>query len=543
MIKERYKRFVRNADGAVAATYAIALIPLIAIAGLAFDYTRAVGLDTELQNAADQAALAGATQLDRRTGSMDRAINAIQGGLVANNTLFSNDGSGTTVAITDATVQIVFYSTRADAEAGTNGFTDTSRFADAGFVQVDVDTRDANFALTPIVGAVTGSLDASAVAGLGSALCRIPPLMVCNPDEVIGATNSDFDADARVGHGLLAKPGGGSKWSPGNYGYLDIGTNGATGVRQALGWDSPGGACLSQTGVDPEDADTVDTQTGNIASGPQAINTRFDVYSTQGCVSGGTCSPAFNVRKDLMRAVSADVDPDNTCDIHGSGWQEPPNAYHPTVAAAWPSTSPIDSMGHPRDICHAVPEPQGNGAPNGNCQDDPFGNGNWDRDAYFRTHYASGFNPNVIPKDPNAPNPSAPLTRYEVYKYEEANAATALVDTPAGASGTTLTTRNQAVCGPNAYSFSPAAAPVDRRRMTVAVINCDEHNVSGNSPDVPVRRWVDVFVVQPSYDRGQAGRWSKKDEIYVEIIGETDISRSGAPIGPTIRRDVPYLVR
>ena len=45
MIKERYKRFVRNADGAVAATYALALIPLIAVAGLAFDYSRAVSLD------------------------------------------------------------------------------------------------------------------------------------------------------------------------------------------------------------------------------------------------------------------------------------------------------------------------------------------------------------------------------------------------------------------------------------------------------------------------------------------------------------------
>lgn len=73
MTQERHKRFVKNADGAVAATYALALIPLIAIAGLAFDYTRAVGLDTELQNAADQAALAGATQLDRETGAITRA--------------------------------------------------------------------------------------------------------------------------------------------------------------------------------------------------------------------------------------------------------------------------------------------------------------------------------------------------------------------------------------------------------------------------------------------------------------------------------------
>lgn len=542
MTKERYKRFLRNADGAVAATYAIALIPLIAVAGLAFDYTRAVGLDTELQNAADQAALAGATQLDRRTGSMQRAINAVQGGLVSNNTMFSNDGSGGTISITNA-IQIVFYSNKADAEAGTNGFTDLTRDADAGFVQVSVDTRDANFALTPIVGAVTGSFDASAVAGLGSALCRIPPLMICNPDEVSGTTNSDFIAANYVGFGLLNKPGGGSQWTPGNYGYLDIGTNGATGVRQALGWDSPGGACLSQSGVDPDEPADVDTQTGNIASGPQAINTRFDIYSSQGCVGSGTCSPAFNVRKDLVRAADNGGGTGNTCDIHSSGWRESPNAYHPTDATLTTYAGTIDSMGHPRDKCHAVPPSQGGFVTTGSCYDDAFGDGDWDRDAYFRTHYPSGFNPNTIPKDPAAPNPSAPLTRYEVYKYEEVNAATELADTPAGATGSTLTTRNQAICGPDGYGFSAAVAPVDRRRMTLAVINCEEHGVSGNSTDVPVRRWIDVFLVQPSYDRGPAGRWSKKDEIYVEVIGETDISRSGAPIGPTIRRDVPYLVR
>lgn len=536
MIKERHKRFWKNADGAVAATYALALIPLIAIAGLAFDYTRAVGLDTELQNAADQAALAGATQLDRRTGSMQRAINAIQGGLVSNNTLFSNDGSGSTVSITNA-VQIVFYSSKADAEAGTNGFTDQSRDADAGFVQVSVDTRNANFVLTPIVGAVTGSLDASAVAGLGSALCRIPPLMVCNPDEVIGATNSDFIAANYVGVGLLAKPGGGSKWTPGNYGYLDIGVNGANGVRQALGWNSPPGQCLSQSGVDPDEPAEVDTQTGNIASGPRAINTRFDVYESQSCVSGGTCSPAFNVRKDLMRSANAGGGTGNSCAIHNSGWREPSNAYHPRNANV-PYTDPIDSMGHPRDMCHAVQD----GDP-GNCRTDPFGDGMWDRAAYFATHYPPTFNPNVIPKDPAAPNPSAPLTRYEVYQYEEANAATALADTPAGATGGQLTTSNQAICGPDGYGFPAAAAPVDRRRISVAVINCDEHNVRGNSTDVPVRRWIDVFLVQPSYARGSGGKFTKQDEIYVEIIGETDLSRSGAPIGPTIRRDVPYLVR
>ena len=79
--------------------------------------------------------------------------------------------------------------------------------------------------------------------------------------------------------------------------------------------------------------------------------------------------------------------------------------------------------------------------------------------------------------------------------------------------------------------------------MTVAVINCNLHTVNGNSTGVPVTTWVDVFVVQPSTDRGPGNKWTRKDEIYTEVIGETDISRAGAPVGPTVRRDVPYLVR
>ena len=51
--------------GAVAPIVALSLFGLIAAGGLAFDYARLAAMDTELQTAADQAALAAATQLDR----------------------------------------------------------------------------------------------------------------------------------------------------------------------------------------------------------------------------------------------------------------------------------------------------------------------------------------------------------------------------------------------------------------------------------------------------------------------------------------------
>jgi hypothetical protein len=59
-------------------------------------------MDTELQQAADQAALAAATQLDRADDAQARAALAIQDGdnakrLAANLTAFANDGDGMTV--------------------------------------------------------------------------------------------------------------------------------------------------------------------------------------------------------------------------------------------------------------------------------------------------------------------------------------------------------------------------------------------------------------------------------------------------------------
>ena len=54
----RRKSLSRSTSGAVAPTVALSLFALIATSGIAFDYARMAAMDTELQNAADQAALA-----------------------------------------------------------------------------------------------------------------------------------------------------------------------------------------------------------------------------------------------------------------------------------------------------------------------------------------------------------------------------------------------------------------------------------------------------------------------------------------------------
>src|SRR3954453_10566665 len=103
-----FQRLWRSESAAVAPLAAISLFALLAVGGVGFDYARLAAMDTELQQAADQAALAAATQLDRADGAQARATTAIEDAdnshrLSRNLTRFANDSNGTTVEITSIT--------------------------------------------------------------------------------------------------------------------------------------------------------------------------------------------------------------------------------------------------------------------------------------------------------------------------------------------------------------------------------------------------------------------------------------------------------
>ena len=544
---------IRSNDGAVAPMIAISLFALIAAGGLAFDYARMASLDTELQDAADQAALAGASQLDQTNGSMQRAIAAAQSMLV-NRTIMANDSnaSGTAVTVLPA---VVFYKTKTDAENDTNGFTDTTKFVDARFLRIVVSSRRANFAFTPIVGALTsGDISAQAVAGLGQTICKVPPVMICNPQET--STTTTFSLSGLVGAGLkLVSVGNGNgSWAPGNFGYLDngAGVNGAPGLRQALGWGTPPGDCLAQTGVN--------TQPGATVTVTDAVNTRFDIYdSNQSCPTPGSCPASIDSVKDVKRPANASGN--NACALHNQGWQLDTSgvsyygADYPRSNAALATTVTPSAMGHPRDICHSV-----DSSVSGACTG-PIGNGTWDRDAYFRTNYvrtvaADGFAAGTSWTGGSATTVGSwqyytglPATakRYDVYSWEIAHygnligGVTVLNPNPAGASGSTLVGYGLPVCSPiQGYGTGqiPGGTVTDRRKISVAVVNCLENSVNGSSTNVPVKTWLDVFLVEPSLNRTR----TNAGDVYVEIIREVNAG-GGSAAGQVIRRDVPYLVK
>jgi Flp pilus assembly protein TadG len=550
------RRLSKDTGAAIAPTVALTLFALIAAGGIAFDYARVASMDSELQNAADQAALAAASQLDGQPSACARAA-AAANALLTNNTLMANEPGNVgmqvvipTGGVTDCTgnANIQFYQSynQTTDTPGPAATADTN----ARIVQVSVTPRESFFTLTPVVAAFrSGTIGAQAVASLGSAVCRVPPLMMCNPDET---NDPSFTVSNYLTKGLKLVQGGSGAWAPGNFGFLDHlgGSNGNTGLREDLGWNVPPGEC--------QPGDGVDTKPG-VNAVNDALNSRFDIYDTQACIGTGFCPPSVNVVKDLVRDPAANGG--NSCRIHNQGWHEVASGQYlptsPTTALAT-SITPT-AMGHPRDMCHAVSA--AGAAP---CSGPllRIGDGNWDRDAYFRANYvrtavgnggqpigsswtAGEWQANTLLSPTAAVTASNYASRWNVYNWEIANRGN-MVDgvrvlgqriaaSPDAAEGSPVCSAGQGF-GTGAV---PSSTQVDRRKLVIAVVNCTAQSVNGNSVDVQVQKWIDSFLVEPSYNRA-SGRTDQK-EVYVEVIGETLAGGSnGAPI---IRRDVPYLLK
>lgn len=538
-MRGRALRLWQNDQGAVVPTVALSLVGLIAAGGIAFDYAHLEALHTEVQSAADQAALAAASQLDGQSGACLRAAKAAVS-MLNNNALFANGSTSRAITVTEqdacgGTGQIQFYQSYDQTTDVAGKAADAD--SDAFVVSVSVDAKQALYALTPIVHLFrSGNITGTAIAATGHAICKTPPVMVCNPNEPTGNTteNLAFTPTAGVGLNLVT----GDATVPGNFGWLQANNGpGASNLAEELGYNTPPGDCQPSQGVT--------TKTGMDTSVIDALNTRFDVYAggNQTCPSqgGGTCSPSDVTRKDLVCAT-AGADPKtganpSTCKSNPN-WSEASKPYRlaVTTCKTGPCTPPADLsgapgtdptiMGYPPDECHMSPT-------SGACG--VVGNGTWDRNAFFRVNYgwASSAWPGNTGLDANA-------TRYQVYKWERAHpdvSGKGIAIPDAQKDGST-----------NNYAFgSPAtghtgvtqtSTQADRRVMAVAVLNCHALNTNGHTVGVPVAAWMDVFLVQPSVPRTL---FTKKN-VYVEEIGLTTIV-ADTVTAQVVRRDKPYLIK
>jgi len=250
----------RDKRGAVAIYVAMVSLLLLGSGVLAVDYGRMAVLRTQMQNAADAAALAGAVELDGYEDARERAEQVARTAASQSGLLLAGVGS------LDVT-NVEFFSQISPDVAATSD-------EDAVFVRVTMVPQDIDLILEPVIARLTRrqsenivQLNAFATAKYEPIICNTPPLMICNPAETGGP---NLLSSSSIGKQVRIKAGpGGNSPAPGQYGLLCplTGNCGAGNIGQAL-------AAVTQaqcTGPEVDTAPGVKTQQVR-----EGINSRFD---------------------------------------------------------------------------------------------------------------------------------------------------------------------------------------------------------------------------------------------------------------------------
>jgi Flp pilus assembly protein TadG len=388
----RAKKIWRKEDGVVLPYVAITLIAIVGLAALAIDASRLMSVQSQLQNAADALALAGAAELDRRPDSINRAQSAIDG-------LIANPVTGAGVRETAQVASVDFLQSlppNDDQPITSNNLTDDPTLA--AYVQVTVKPASmlTLFPLSLVSGRGAMTIGARAVAGYDQVLCNATPLYVCNPFEAPGmsyyqATQALVEADRNPAsqHRLIRLAGtqfGNGAYEAGTMGYIaaDTGSLPNAGCGPGAGFGVPQALAASRVRACFR-LSAVDLLPSQDHLAMDGLNTRFDIYAHQ----FATCriyAPDVNVRKGFEAPGNV-----NWCDA------EP-------VVPTWPIPSPIGAPLSPDQNMI-----RGDGTFDTAVN---LGNGVWNCAAYWSAAHAVGAGKNAPPPGCTA---AANISRYSVY--------------------------------------------------------------------------------------------------------------------------------
>jgi Flp pilus assembly protein TadG len=285
----RHGKALRDGErGSVLATTALSMLSLLLAVGMSVDISRLYLAKTELQNAADAAALAGASALNSYPGGITEATNrAVQ---VMNNYDFNKTG----VSFPRANVR--FAKNLSDFDSGLDlneaAATSTSAARDIRFVRVTSPQLPVAMSFAAMVLGKNRNLGATATGGMSAPLnlftSYLPVAVIDDTVDVI-----------TPGNVYTIRGGSQSSISPGNYQVLAIdGAGGsddriglASGVQNPVG---PGGTVSTKPGV-------------NSGSVRQGINTRFDEYGSQ--LDPATYPPDTNIKENISYAQYVNGNP------------------------------------------------------------------------------------------------------------------------------------------------------------------------------------------------------------------------------------------
>ncbi|WP_018235784.1 TadE/TadG family type IV pilus assembly protein [Ensifer sp. BR816] len=499
LLRKAIKRFLDDNRGYVIALTLISMPLLLGFSLLIIDVGRTGNLHTDLQNAVDAMALAGARELDGRDDAITRADAAIEA--LANSAAFGGGGTGmqlgshitvTYDAGNDAgsTVTVIYLKEiPADDDNPIESSMITADPNEASYAWV-IAKEQAMTTIFPMpvgLNRDTINVSADAVAVYRSSACDVTPIYICNPFEPAGNTSAtaneaaaealhtNFAAGNLYGRQIELHSTSSSAPGPGNFGFLATYGNGANVLAEALATGSPG-VCYKQ--------DALETKTGAMAGPVEAgLNTRFGMYSGSfgSARSDGRYRPARNVRSAQNQTGGANK-------ICGE--------YNPLMSGS--------TVG---DVTKAVP--LGYGASMTSLAGGKISSGNdWQYNSYWNVAQGSGApsvstilsNHSSYPSPTGSPSqPSA----YDVYRYELNNSA---MINHASASGETGAPRTGGQCytGPDLSNYTSGDYG-DRREIFAAIVNCGYENAVGHlngHKETEAVAFARMFLTKPAIKAG-----------------------------------------
>src|SRR5262245_40830268 len=278
-------KLAKDEDGNILILSTVMLLVIMGMIGLVLDGGRLFHLNSDLQELADAAAIAGAAELDGAGDAITRATHRAE-------SLLNNDPRWSNVA--HSGLQILSPPTFYTSPPFTPD-TETNVQAQARFIKVTTVTREVATSFLRALGATANAQTSTwAVAGSSYVACNVQPLMICNPWEQA----ADPVFSNHVTQGMMFELGlGGNSLAAGDFGLLDPAgatNSGAPKVAQFLSQTSPNVCFVNNIGP----------RTGGMGNRVEdAINVRFNVPPQTG--DGGAPldqTPAPNVIKGRINS-------------------------------------------------------------------------------------------------------------------------------------------------------------------------------------------------------------------------------------------------
>jgi len=518
------RAFVRAEDGALTVFIVIMFVAMVGMIGLIIDVGRILNIHSQASSYVDRAALTAAAELDGEPGALQRAVRAAIGDAAAGPLIptgfrlsFSGDNAVSAArivflsAITDddadpyarspfpGDTPVCEWTPGGGIDCGAFGFTQADADAVAAFALVEATTETEDYIMFPIAAvfapgiATQASVAPQALAGFKQEICNIPPLAICNPYEDPGGGGAFTPI---IGQQILLKmQGSGATWAPGNFGLLQMfadaggnNCNGAPGsaafIRCVLSLRNPNTRCISTR---------VNTSPGEKNTIHNGLNVRFDIYDPPLSRTNPATPPAGNVTKGkTFNGMNCQT---NKLEESASTTELPFDSCFETDTCA-------GSAGGPRF---------GDGLGPGALAD------------YWMTNHGA-----ALPPALSGPG----VTRYDAYRHEIAT------ELAYGGTDNPGIVDQSAVGDENGRPTCSTATPItqslrDRRVLTVAVMNCIQHGVQGNSTNIPVEDFLEIFLTHEVPHEG-----ADEDGLFGEMLG---VVEPGADDG--ILHEFPVLYR